>query len=179
MATPKIHQAARTSKFVAVKGVMALQDLGSALRTLKNTIRTIGRWTLTFENFPAELPQKTRNIHVNFSAIICLFFTFSRPKQGLFKTKNLRVAPASAELPQNAAECRRSAATHSPQKHAKLTKFCLIVSQRNLLFSKLCPKFLNYCRSKTSGAKSGQGGFFGPMAIKRGCLRNSQRKSVK
>ena len=71
-----------------------------------------------------------------------------------FSHKRRRVAPASAELPQN---CRRIRQPHTAPKAAKLTKFCLIVQKKH--FFKTCPKFLNCCRSTKVAPKVAKGFF--------------------
>ena len=53
------------------------------------------------------------------------------------------------------------------QENAKVTKFCLIVSKETIF--KICPKYLNFCRSKEVAPKVAKVFFFGPMANEVAC----------
>ena len=114
----------------------------------------------------AELPQKTRSIHVRFSAKPYLFEFFEAKKWTL-----RRVFETKTDVwhwpPPNCCRIRQP----TTPTNVKLTKFCLFVSRRSL--EKLCPKVLSFCRSKkvAKGVLRTDG--------TRGCLRNSQKKSVK
>ena len=152
VATPKIHQAARTKKFVAVKGETACKTSDACWGRSKKQSWPVGDgfWLLrTFRRIAAE----NQNMHLRFSAKVCMFWVFFA-KTWLFRDEKRHVAPASAELLQNAAELG------NPQPQKCKTDQILPDCPKQAFFQ-ICPKFLSFCRSKKSGAKNGQGGFSG------------------
>ena len=116
VATPKKNQAARTNKFVAVKGEKAKTSDACWKRSKVHSWPLgDGFWHLRiFCRIAAENP----NVNIRFSAPIRFFEVFQkmRPKQGLFETKN-DVPQNCCRMPQN---CRRIQQP-TPPKNAKLT----------------------------------------------------------
>ena len=96
------------------------------------------------------------------------FEFFLRPKQELFETKK-RVAPASAEF-------RRIRQPTAPPKCKTDQILPDCVKRTFLIF--FCPKCLSFCRFPKIWRQKWTRGVFRTDG-KRGCLRNSQRKSVK
>ena len=132
VATPKSHQAARTSKFVAVKGERPARPWMRA-----ESKRKLDHWEMdfrplrSFRRIAAENPKCSRKVFCQKSA----YLGFLRPKHGLLETKN-DVWHRCHRLPQT---CRRIRQPTAP-KNAKLTKCCLIVSTRSI-YSKFAQNF--------------------------------------
>ena len=127
----------------------SLQDLGCAPRTLKNAIRTIGRWILTFENLLQNCRRKPKIFTQGFLPKSA-FFEFFEANKLTFRDKNLRVAPASAELLQNSA-------THSPQKCK--TDQILLECPNEAFFQNL-PKIFEFLPFQKSWRQKWPKGFF-------------------
>ena len=128
-----------------------------------------------FRRIAAENPKHTRK----FFCQNLPGFTFSKQKKNGFSRQKPTCGTGPPQnchrMPHNAAELPQNSATHSP-KTCKTDQVLPDCVQKNHFF-KICPKFLSFCRSKKVAPKVANRVFW--TDGKRGCLRNSQRKSVK
>ena len=184
VATPKVHQTAKTNKICRCYGEKPARPYGEKACKTSDACWARSKmesWPLGFGPWEssAELPQKTRNIHVRFFCQNPEIFEFFEAKAWtvIDKKKTLwhGLRRIAAECHRIAAECRRIATEFGNPQLQKIQNWPAWLCQKKF---KSCPNFLNFCRSK-SGAKSGQRGLFSLMANEVGCaISKGNRWSV-